>query len=86
MRSLEIDTSSLIENVDVSKHLERNRDNINIPFEKQSVEFNPDFERTRRNFDQSGLRGLLLNNIKMDNNMELSLNVPRKEKPQNFYK
>ncbi len=31
--------------------------------------FNPTYERTRRRFDQNGLKGMLLNNIQMDNNL-----------------
>lgn len=50
------------------------------------TEFNPTYERTRRRFDQNGLKGMLLNNIQIDANIELSLNEIRKVRPTGFYK
>lgn len=38
------------------------------------IQFNPNFERTKRKFDQNGFKGLLLNNVELDTNIELCLN------------
>lgn len=41
------------------------------------MQVNPSYEKTRRNFDQKGLNGMLLQIIPLDRNLELSLNERR---------
>ena len=65
--------------------LEKNIENINAVELERGVEFNPNFERTKRQFDQSGVKGVLLNSIAIDTNLELCLNETRKIKPKGLY-
>lgn len=77
----------IVDEFDISlgAQLEKNVENINLQSLSKFSEFNPTYERTRRRFDQNGLRGMLLNNIQIDSNYELSLNETRKLKSSGFY-
>jgi hypothetical protein len=56
-----------------SKYLEKNYRNINILHLETFFNVNPVLERTKRIFDQNGLRALLLNNL--DIRTDLSLRI-----------
>lgn len=38
-------------------------ENLNIRNFEGMIEFDPNYERTRRKFDENGFKGLLLNNV-----------------------
>ena len=64
--------------------LEKNINNINVEDIEYAYSFNPKLERTKRKFDQTGCKGLLLNNIEIDPNLELSLNGKEKTNPYDY--
>ena len=58
-----------------SKYLEKNLKNINIESLEYRCDFNPIFERNKRKFDQVGVRGILLANININEDLTLPLNA-----------
>lgn len=57
------------------KFLERNYRNLNIAHLEVFCNFNPILEKTKRIFDQNGVKGLLLNNLDIDNSLSMRITM-----------
>lgn len=65
-------------NVDYTRFIEKNQKLLNVSHIEAYFSCNPGLEKTKRKFDQQGLRALLLNNIALRNGGELKLDEHRK--------
>jgi hypothetical protein len=52
-------------NVDYTKYIEKNQKLLNVTHVESFFGCNPGLEKTKRKFDQQGLKALLLNNIEL---------------------
>ena len=61
-----------------TKCIERNHNNININQLETFFNVNPIMERTKRVFDQQGMKALLLDNIVMESDLALRITSDKK--------